>query len=92
MHGLEKLVKKQIIRIDNHKWGGGVVNDFNDSSQDVHLHKVFKFNRKKGECSIRIPLNNNQDVSVIGDIPICIQKEIQDVLGDPSQCIYGKRL
>lgn len=62
MHGLEKLVKKQIIRIDNHKWGGGVVNDFNDSSQDVHLHKVFKFNRKKGECSIRIPLNNNQDV------------------------------
>jgi len=80
---LKPLIEKQTIRIDNHFRGAGVPNDISDKKQDVHIHKEFKDSNKQRNIVIKIPLQDNRDISFEGkDIPSRIRKEIADVLND----------
>lgn len=54
------LIKGQKIRIDNHKRGTGVPNDWAESG--VHIHKTC--NRNGAEFDITIPLNYNDSPEI----------------------------
>ncbi len=76
-------MSNQKIRIDSHLRNVPV--DWNDQSQNIHLHKE-RINGKRGErYDIRIPLNPANNTVVIGInglVPTSVAREIHDVLDD----------
>jgi hypothetical protein len=88
---LEKLIKGQKIRIDNHQRGSGAINNWDDRTVDVHIDKTAYY-PKNVEVRIRIPLNDlNRGISMespdgkkMDNIPFALQEEIQKTLGDPN--------
>ncbi len=83
MGNLYKLLNGQTIHIDAHNHGGGEISNFNDDSQDVHIHKTFRRNEftKKGHIDIRIPLKESGKLFISPNAPDYIKREIQNILG-----------
>lgn len=81
------LLKNQKIQIDQHRWGSGIPNNWDNPYADIHIDKRLKNN--KDEYKIKIPLNSNRAVTVNRkdgmNIPNKIIKEIQSVLEDENQ-------
>ncbi len=81
--GLEKLIDKQKIIIDDHKRGTGEVKDWDLSSNDIHIDKTtkHKIEGKIQNVQIRVPINSNRPINVEnkqgGSIPKTLQKEIK---------------
>jgi hypothetical protein len=63
---LRPLLEKQTIRIDDHKRGTREIKNWDDPGADVHIDKrtKYKVNGKVQSVTIRIPINNNRQISV----------------------------
>ena len=82
---LKPLIKRQTIKIDDHRRGGNVIHDWNDKTSEVHIHKECNYNGK--EYEIIIPLNQNNPARCMSkgineDIPRKIIKEVNEVFSD----------
>jgi len=80
---MKSLIKKQSLRIDNHRRGVGSIDYYDDPANDIHLDKTVYDRRKKRDTyQIRIPLNSKRPVSINGkennDIPGRILDEIRE--------------
>lgn len=93
---IQPILHNQTIRIDNHHRGTGQENNWNDTSSDIHLHK--ELNDKKYSYDIRVPLNQDKEVTIrrkikdnrgkmelMNKIPKSIQKEIRDFFSTDSR-------
>lgn len=84
-----RLLSNQTLRIDSHQPGEF---RWNDSSQDIHLHKKSN-NNSKCKYDIRIPLNSTRKASVLVDgshdltsVPNKIRTEVNSVInGDANK-------
>ena len=90
---LTPLIKNQTLRIDNHQWGTQLPNDWKDLNQDIHIDKEiknYKYNGKKVNVRIKIPLNSQKPITCdingtkFKEIPKDIFNEIQRALSDPA--------
>lgn len=87
---LKPLIKKQKLRIDDHKWGTGEIKDWNDRTSDIHLDKetYYPIEGKPQSVQIKIPLNSDNDISItnnrnkVEEIPRKLKREIQDAFRD----------
>lgn len=81
---LKNLIKDQLIIIDDHKRGSQEIKSFDDSENDVHIHKETNFpvEGKKQKLQIRIPINSERPIKIENkrkqiDIPRKLNKEIK---------------
>lgn len=87
---LKSLIDKQEIDIDDHKRGASEIKDWDDKSNDIHIHKntYFPINGKKQKVVIRIPINTNNQIKItnrnskLGNIPLKLKKEIKQAFED----------
>ena len=87
---LRSLIEKQVITIDDHTRGCDKINNWDDSSIDVHLDKKTKYRiqGKYVEVRIKIPINSDRDITIkkngreIESIPQKISKEIEGAFRD----------
>lgn len=59
---LKRLIENQKIRINAHQRGNGYIDNWDDLSTDIHIHKTTraKISGKSVNVEIRIPLNSNR--------------------------------
>lgn len=84
---MKSILENQTIRIDNHL-RGGVPIDWDDPSQDIHLHKSQNSDKKQLRYEIRIPLNTEREITINGDsepVPSKLKKEIEKAFEDHSK-------
>ena len=84
---MKSILKNQTIRIDNHQ-RGGVPDNWDDPSQDIHLHKSQNSDKKQLRYEIRIPLNTRREITINGNsepVPSKLKKEIDKSLGNQSK-------
>jgi hypothetical protein len=87
---LKRLIENQKIRIDAHQRGNGHIDNWDDPSTDIHIHKTTraKISGKSVNVEIRIPLNSNREATFeIGKAENEIarkrlSREIRDALTD----------
>lgn len=87
---LKKLIENQKIRIDAHQRGNGHINNWDDPSTDIHVHKTTRarISGKSVNVEIRIPINSNREATFeIGKTENHIarrklSKEIREALSD----------
>ena len=87
---LKPLIRKQKLRIDDHKRGAGEIKDWNDPSADIHLDKetYLPIGGQIQNVRIKIPLNSDSDISIKNnkkqndEIPRKLLREIKDALKD----------
>jgi len=82
---MKGLIQGQTIMIDTHQRGCGIPNNWDDKSQDVHLHK----RPKNSQYTYNIRVSLNHDVSVKEshglDVPPKIKKEVQRAFADTKK-------
>ena len=84
---MKSILENQTIRIDNHL-RGCVPIDWDDPSQDIHLHKSQNSDKKQLRYEIRIPLNTEREITINGDsepVPSKLKKEIEKAFEDHSK-------
>lgn len=84
---MKSILENQTIRIDNHLRGGTPI-DWDDPSQDIHLHKSQNSDKKQLRYEIRIPLNTGREVTINGNsepVPSKLKKEIEKAFEDHSK-------
>ncbi len=83
---LEKLIDKQIIEIDDHKWGTGELKKWDPQNIDVHIDKKtnLKLSGKDDQVLIKLPINSTRALTIenkkeetLNKIPRYIEKEIK---------------
>lgn len=83
---IQGLLRNQKVRIDTHQRGSGTLNEWDQSSSDVHIDKYIKSN--KDAFSIKIPINNNNPVTIDRkdgqSVPEWLKKEISGAFKDES--------
>jgi len=84
---LKKLIKDQIIIIDDHKRGSREIKDFDKDENDVHIDKEtnYSIDGKKQKLKIRIPINSDRQIKIENrnrniEIPSRLRKEINGAL------------
>jgi hypothetical protein len=84
---LHALIKGQEIFIDNHQRGSGAINNWDDSTKDIHIHKT-AYHPKNVKVEILIPLNSNRGITMkevrngvkSDTVPHSLEKEIRGAL------------
>ena len=88
---LKDLIQNQTIIIDNHNWGTGKINDWDDDTQDIHFDKEthYPIGGKKQKVKIKVPLNSKRPVTFsntigkgIDVIPQKLKNEIKGAFSD----------
>ncbi len=87
---MKELIQGQRIRIDNHRWGTGGIDYYDDPANDIHLDKtIYDGRKKKDSYQIRVPLNSNRPVTVNRNerqqIPRRLLDEIQGAFNDDAK-------
>lgn len=90
---MKSLIDEQKIRIDNHCWGTGQPNDWDNPSADIHIDKTTKskYNGKQGKARIKLPINSDRNPtfeinkSTNGQIRSRLTKEIKKAVEDRNR-------
>lgn len=81
---IQGLLHNQKIQIDHHQRGSGTPNEWDDSSNDVHIDKFIENN--KDSFKIKIPINSNNPITIDRkdgqDVPEWLKREICDAFKD----------
>ena len=88
---LKSILRNQIIHVEDHRRTGSSINDWNDPTADVHIHKEDK--KSKEKYTIRIPLNSRTPASVDyyehnrrrNKLPRKLRKEIREAFSDENE-------
>lgn len=87
---LKNLIKQQTIIIDDHKRGNKEIKNWDDSANDVHIHKQtnYKIDGIIQKVDIKIPINSNREITIkskskgFPEIPRKLMKEIHKAFED----------
>ena len=87
------LLRNQKIQIGHHQRGSGTPNEWDDSSNDVHIDKFIKNNK---DAYKKITINSNNPITINRkddqSVPEWLKKEIRDTFMDDKirrSFVYG---